>query len=96
MSDKPLIQQDFADKLCSIIHGLQRPVAFQYLNALWKTLQRDWYQIDGIRLNKYYMFLRKLHQNTFMWLAKADWNIDDIKDIQKILKSGPLRYWYSY
>lgn len=92
MSDKPLIQQDFAEKLCAIIHDLERPVVLHYLKALWKTLLRDWYQIDGIRLNKYYMFLRKLHQNTFMWLSKANWNSDDIKDIQNVLKLGPLRY----
>jgi hypothetical protein len=91
MSDKPLIQQDLAEQLCGLIHKVDRPVAVQYLTALYKTLVREWYQIDAQRLNKYFMFLRKLHQNTFRWLSAVNWKAEDIEIVLNILKSGPLR-----
>lgn len=49
MSDKPLIQQELAEKLSKLIWDLKTDVAFGYLSAFWKIIVKEWYGIDRLR-----------------------------------------------
>jgi ribosomal RNA-processing protein 1 len=53
MSDKPLIQQDLAEKLSVLIHDLDQDSAVAYVKAFWKIIIKEWYGIDRLR----YLFL---------------------------------------
>ena len=95
MSDKPLIQQHLAEELAQMLIALEDK-ALLYLKAFWKTIIREWYNIDRLRwmhscrLDKYYMLLRKFHYYTFKWLAGRDFQ--DLPELLSLLTHGPLRY----
>ncbi|KAI8902259.1 hypothetical protein BC833DRAFT_511496, partial [Globomyces pollinis-pini] len=90
MSDKPLVQQDLALNLSTIFRTLPIQSALSYLKSFWITIVKEWYGIDRLRLDKYYMLLRKFHASTFEWLDENQWDISLIKDILVILTTGPL------
>ncbi|KAJ3319055.1 Ribosomal RNA processing protein 1 B [Boothiomyces sp. JEL0866] len=90
MSDKPLIQQELAEKLSKLICDLKVEVAFGYLSAFWKIIVKEWYGIDRLRLDKYYMLLRKFHFYTFIWIANNKWSAEILDKVLEILQSGPL------
>ncbi|KAJ3258484.1 hypothetical protein HK103_003606 [Boothiomyces macroporosus] len=52
MSDKPLIQQELAEKLSKLIWDLKTDVAFGYLSAFWKIIVKEWYGIDRLSIDR--------------------------------------------
>lgn len=88
MSDKPLIQQELAEQLTGIISQLKDTVALSYINGFWKTMAIEWHGIDRLRLNKFYMLLRKMHSNTFTWLQANDSTMTEA--VLKVYSSVPL------
>ncbi|KAJ3275952.1 Ribosomal RNA processing protein 1 B [Terramyces sp. JEL0728] len=52
MSDKPLIQQELAEKLSKLVWDLKIEVAFGYLSAFWKIIVKEWYGIDRLSIDK--------------------------------------------
>ncbi|KAI9092186.1 nucleolar protein,Nop52-domain-containing protein [Phlyctochytrium arcticum] len=91
MSDKPLIQQHLADKLASLALRLPDPLALSYIETFWKTIVKDWHGIDRLRLDKYYMLLRKFHYYAFQYLQSKEWDAVHVASYTKILAENPLR-----
>ena len=91
MSDKPLVQQDLASQLSSLLLTLPQKSCIAYLSAFWKIIGKEWYGIDRLRLDKYYMLLRQFHKHTFLWLESINWAEDALSSVMEILKEGPLR-----
>ena len=58
MSDKPLIQEDLAETIGSLIHSVEdRETAFMFFACSVKTLARDWAGIDTWRMDKFMMVI---------------------------------------
>jgi ribosomal RNA-processing protein 1 len=93
MSDKTLIQQDLADKLAQVVLQFEKEKALSYLAAFWAIMIREWYRIDRLRLDKYYMLLRKMHQIAILLLAKFEWEEEIVKRVMGIYCAGPLEYF---
>jgi hypothetical protein len=56
MSDKPLVQEDLADLISSLIHNMKTPgAAFMFLDTFFETESREWYGIDRLRIDKFMM-----------------------------------------
>ncbi|TPX65543.1 hypothetical protein SpCBS45565_g05087 [Spizellomyces sp. 'palustris'] len=91
MSDKPLIQQHLADKLASLALKLPQSTVLRYIRAFWTIIVADWHGIDRLRLDKYYMLLRKFHFYGFVYLESKGWDVDVVKQYLQILKDGPLK-----
>jgi ribosomal RNA-processing protein 1 len=70
MSDKPKVQEELAIKIASKVLDFGE----MYLLTFWDTLIREWYQIDRIRLNKYYMLIRKFHYFMFEWIKDNEFD----------------------
>ncbi|KAJ1340499.1 hypothetical protein BSLG_004885 [Batrachochytrium salamandrivorans] len=90
MSDKPLIQQGLAQNLASTITRLPASEAIRYIHAFWKTLIKEWYGIDRLRLDKFYLLCRQFHLWTFTLLIENDWDKDLLDKVFTILEQGPL------
>ncbi|KAI8578367.1 hypothetical protein K450DRAFT_301188 [Umbelopsis ramanniana AG] len=90
MSDKPLIQQSLSETLGSLIMSLQQQNAIAFLGAFWQIHCEEWHGIDRIRLDKYYMLLRRVIFYTFKYISEHNWDLGIIDDYSELLKNGPL------
>ncbi|TFY51593.1 hypothetical protein EVG20_g10925, partial [Dentipellis fragilis] len=60
MSDKPLVQQDLATELAGILLTITSTQAFlAFMRGFWETTVREWNGIDRLRMDKYYMLVRR-------------------------------------
>ncbi|KAJ3293553.1 hypothetical protein HK104_004368 [Borealophlyctis nickersoniae] len=92
MSDKPIIQQHLAEKLAGLTLQLKNDVPMRYLAMFWETIVREWYGIDRLRLDKFYMLLRKFHATAFRYLEMKDWEEGLVREWMKMITTvGPLR-----
>lgn len=56
MSDKPLIQEDLAEMISSLVHCVvDRKTGLRFTEAALKTMARDWPGIDVWRMDKFLM-----------------------------------------
>ncbi|KAG2227293.1 hypothetical protein INT45_004248 [Circinella minor] len=90
MSDKPLIQQDLSEKLGSLVLDMPADNAVPFLDAFWEIHCSEWHGLDRIRLDKYYMLLRRVIFYSFLFLANHDWNDVRVKEYTTMLLNGPL------
>ena len=49
MSDKPRTQQQLARDLAGLVDTLQPATVLGFLSAFWKTMSREWVDIDILR-----------------------------------------------
>ncbi|KAI9444884.1 Nop52-domain-containing protein [Lactarius indigo] len=81
MSDKALVQQALASELANI-----------FLRGFWKTIVREWDGIDRLRMDKYYLLIRRFVNATFRLLMRSDWDSGLCQVYNDILttRGGPL------
>lgn len=106
MSDKPLVQQALATELSDLVLRInprspakeQRADArleasLAFLEGFWVSLVREWNGIDRLRIDKYYMLIRRYVNATFRLLARAGWSERSVQGVNAILsaESGPMR-----
>ncbi|KAF9535665.1 ribosomal RNA processing protein [Crepidotus variabilis] len=93
MSDKPLVQQALAAELAELlltITSTQASLAF--LKSFWQCTVREWNGIDRLRIDKYYMLIRKFVNATFRLLIRANWEEKAFKEYNGFMtqEGGPL------
>ncbi|KAK7058396.1 hypothetical protein VNI00_002030 [Paramarasmius palmivorus] len=93
MSDKPLVQQALASELAEILLAItstQSSLAF--LSGFWTTIVREWNGIDRLRIDKYYMLVRRFVNASFRLLLRNDWDTKTCEEYNEILtrQGGPL------
>ncbi|KAI8922387.1 hypothetical protein DFJ77DRAFT_22375 [Powellomyces hirtus] len=91
MSDKPMIQEHLADKLAGLLLKLPQGNAMRYIKAFWTIMVTEWHGIDRLRLDKFYMLLRKFHFYGFQYLEGKQWAEESVREYTRILSDGPLR-----
>ncbi|KIL71672.1 hypothetical protein M378DRAFT_155269 [Amanita muscaria Koide BX008] len=86
MSDKPLVQQALADELAELLLTISTPSAsLFFLRGFWETTVREWNGIDQLRIDKYYMLIRRFVNATFRLLICNGWNSDACEEYSDIL-----------
>ncbi|KAH7916485.1 nucleolar protein,Nop52-domain-containing protein [Hygrophoropsis aurantiaca] len=93
MSDKPLVQQALASELAEIILTITDvPSSLNFLRGFWTTMVREWSGIDRLRMDKYYMLVRRFVNASFRLLLRAEWDSISFEEYNSILSgpSGPL------
>jgi ribosomal RNA-processing protein 1 len=93
MSDKALVQQALASELANILLSIDHNSAsFEFLGGFWRTIVREWEGIDRLRMDKYYMLIRRFVNASFRLLMRYDWDSDSFQTYNDILttKGGPL------
>jgi len=74
-SDKPLIQEELADSLSEMIH-LFKPHSSQgilFAKVFLTTMGREWHSIDRLRMDKFYMLVKKFIGSTYHYLGCSGW-----------------------
>ncbi|KAF4623826.1 hypothetical protein D9613_002231 [Agrocybe pediades] len=93
MSDKPLVQQALATELADIVLSItSTPLSLSFLRGFWETTVREWSGIDYLRIDKYYMLIRRFVNATFRLLIREKWDDSTCREYNQILtrQGGPL------
>ncbi|KAG6380907.1 nucleolar protein,Nop52-domain-containing protein [Boletus reticuloceps] len=93
MSDKPRVQQDLAQELAELLLTITSiPSSLSFLKGFWITTVREWNGIDRLRMDKYYMLVRRFVNASFRLLIRAQWDNSALQNYTSILTSegGPL------
>ncbi|KAH9486505.1 Ribosomal RNA processing protein 1-like protein B [Psilocybe cubensis] len=93
MSDKPLVQQALATELAELLLTITSTSAsLAFLRGFWETTVREWNGIDRLRIDKYYMLIRRFINATFRLLLRENWEEGACQQYNEILtrQSGPL------
>ncbi|KAJ7161412.1 nucleolar protein,Nop52-domain-containing protein [Mycena crocata] len=93
MSDKPLVQQALASDLAELLLNITNlPSSLAFLRGFWETTVREWNGIDRLRLDKYYMLVRRFVNATFRLLGRSKWDKSACDSCNDMLtrEGGPL------
>ncbi|KAL1335475.1 hypothetical protein HN51_064353 [Arachis hypogaea] len=88
-SDKPLPQAELANRLSSLLLSLSStPFSLQYLSTFFLTMRREWPSIDALRLDKFYLLIRRFISTLFSLLKKNSWDLELVRRYADVLDKG--------
>lgn len=87
MSDKPLVQEELADSLGSLLHCFEHnvPVGMQFYKAFLVTMGNEWFGIDRWRMDKFMMLIRRVTRQALLTLHEAGWEKEHVEHFTKAL-----------
>ncbi|BAT76806.1 hypothetical protein VIGAN_01486300 [Vigna angularis var. angularis] len=87
-SDKPLVQADLVDRLSSLLLSLHLPLAVQYFSIFLLTMRREWSGIDALRLDKFYLLIRRFVSKFFSLLKTNSWDLQLVESLMGVFDEG--------
>lgn len=111
MSDKPLVQQTLARDLSSLVLSIEPTLsstlssaeqskqrlaaALDFLKGFWEAMVREWEGLDRLRMDKFYLLIRRFVAASFELLARDEWSKEGVEGMTSILVGangqGPLK-----
>ncbi|KAJ3558977.1 hypothetical protein NM688_g614 [Phlebia brevispora] len=86
MSDKPLVQQALATDLAEILLVIPKTSSsLAFLRGFWGAIVREWNGIDRLRIDKYYMLIRRFINASFRLLMRVQWDSSTLQEYNSIL-----------
>ncbi|KAH7330190.1 hypothetical protein BKA65DRAFT_508835 [Rhexocercosporidium sp. MPI-PUGE-AT-0058] len=83
MSDRPRTQQALANSLADLVSVLPPVSVIPFLRAFWQTMQREWTNIDVLRMEKFLLLARRYLGATFKshveLLQEGPCNVEDVR-----------------
>ncbi|QCD80301.1 ribosomal RNA processing protein 1 homolog isoform X1 [Vigna unguiculata] len=89
-SDKPLVQADLVDRLSSLLLSLHLPLSVQYFSIFLLTMRREWSGIDALRLDKFYLLIRRFVSKFFSLLKTNSWDLQLVESLMGVFDEGTL------
>lgn len=90
-SDKPLVQQELANRLATLMLVPQSPQGtINYIRAFHWTILKEWHSIDKLRLDKFYSLIRFVVLHSFKFLESHDWDLELTDKLAQIFIDLPL------
>lgn len=90
MSDKPVVQQELADRLSQILLPLKSERSSLYLRTFWITMEREWTGIDRLRMDKFMSLVRKFVHQSFVYARNYEWDMEIVQQTSELFASIPL------
>ncbi|XP_040842615.1 ribosomal RNA processing protein 1 homolog A [Ochotona curzoniae] len=91
MQDKPLCQEELGRTIAQLIHAFQTPEAQHlFLQTFWQTMSREWLGIDRLRLDKFYMLMRMVLNESLEAVRARGWDERHIKQLLDLLTTEIL------
>ncbi|KAK6784066.1 hypothetical protein RDI58_017520 [Solanum bulbocastanum] len=87
-SDKAPAQALLINRICSMVKTLDFGLCLHYFSAFLITLRREWNGIDHLRLDKFYLLIRKFLRSVFELMRKYDWNLEIMGKCTEILENN--------
>ncbi|RDW88927.1 hypothetical protein BP5796_00259 [Coleophoma crateriformis] len=89
MSDRPRTQQQLANDLAALVSVLPSATVIPFLRAFWQTMQREWTNIDVLRMEKFLLLTRRYLGATFSILKEGKWEEELVKEHMALLEEIP-------
>ncbi|CAI0388012.1 unnamed protein product [Linum tenue] len=75
-ADKLPAQAHLIDRLASLIPALDLPFSAHYFSVFLLTMRREWSGIDFLRLDKFYLLMRRVLRSVFLLLKRNSWDLE--------------------
>ncbi|KAF5773233.1 putative nucleolar, Nop52 [Helianthus annuus] len=89
-ADKAPVQSNLINKLSSMLLTLDVPLSLHYLSVFFTTVRREWSGIDVLRLDKFYLLIRRFVNSSFKLMKKYDWNLDLCRRVVNVFEEKCL------
>ncbi|CAI9779634.1 unnamed protein product [Fraxinus pennsylvanica] len=86
-SDKAPNQLALVNRLTSLFLILESPVSLQYFSKFVLTLRREWPGIDRLRLDKFYLLIRRFMRTLFELMKLQQWNLEFLGKFMSVLEN---------
>ncbi|VFR00881.1 unnamed protein product [Cuscuta campestris] len=83
-SDKAPAQSHLINRTSSLVLNLDLSLALKYFSFFLITLKREWVGIDRLRLDKFYLLVRKFVHAVFDLCKKHSWNVELLNKVVAI------------
>ena len=90
LSDKPLVQQQMAERLAAMQDGMREGRWLDVVRGFWVMIRREWTGIDRLRLDKYMTWVRCMLAHSLRYLAKRHWNEELLQQWMDMMTELPL------
>lgn len=87
-ADKSLYQSELIDRLSSALQSLPLPLSLHYFTVFLFTMRREWSRIDRLRLDKFYLLIRRFLHGFFALLDSNSWDLDFTRRLMGVLFDG--------
>ncbi|XP_047943317.1 ribosomal RNA processing protein 1 homolog [Salvia hispanica] len=89
-ADKTPNQVALIDRLISLFHSLQPAVSLEFFRGFLVTLRREWPGIDRLRLDKFYLLIRRFVKALFDLMRLRKWDVGVLGEYFGVLGSDAL------
>lgn len=89
-SDKASAQGSLINRLSSLLVSLDPLLSLQYFSVFLITLRREWTGIDRLRLDKFYLLVRKFVNGFFCLMRKHKWDLEYLGKFVEVLEEKGL------
>lgn len=91
MTANPRPQQQLAHDLSSLVtQTLSSENALPFVDAFYKTMVREWTNIDRLRMDKYLLLCRYMFRASLMRLAASNFAAKQVAELNRIHEATPL------
>lgn len=90
MTDRPLPQQALATSLGTLAGTTHATNRTAFLRAFWLTMQREWTNIDVLRMEKFLLLTRRYVGAHLALCADAKWKEKVVTEMLGLLEEVPL------
>ncbi|CAH8271743.1 unnamed protein product [Arabidopsis lyrata] len=87
-ADKSLYQSELIDRLSSAIQSLPLSLSLHYFTVFLFTMRREWSRIDRLRLDKFYLLIRRFLHGFFSLLDSNSWDLEFTRRLMGVLFDG--------
>ncbi|KAK8601007.1 hypothetical protein V6N13_059247 [Hibiscus sabdariffa] len=87
-ADKMPAQSDLIEKLSSVLLKLEPGLSLRYFSVFFLTMRREWTGIDKLRLDKFYLLIRRFLNRFFVMLKKSSWDLEFMRRSIRVLVDG--------
>ncbi|CAI9098473.1 OLC1v1035124C1 [Oldenlandia corymbosa var. corymbosa] len=89
-ADKAPAQGSLVDRLSSLLVSLDPVISLQYFSFFFVTLRREWTGIDRLRLDKFYLLVRRFVNCFFGLMRKHKWDLEYMGRFFEVLEDKAL------
>ena len=90
LSDKPLVQQQMAERLAGMQDGMREVRWMVVVRGFWVMIRREWTGIDRLRLDKYMTWVRCMLAHSLRYLGKRRWEEGMVGQWMDMMTELPL------
>ncbi|TQE02144.1 hypothetical protein C1H46_012272 [Malus baccata] len=85
-SDKVPVQTQLIDRLSALVLSLHLPLSLHYFSVFLLTMRREWPGIDALRLDKFYLSIRRFMTSFFTLMRNNLWDLELVKRLMGVLE----------